>query len=127
MLSPFAKETSTTEESSYSESASNVAANLEEDEFVVGGLETNKTTSTTTTTETSWNDSSLTIGNNLTVNATDDVNLIASAVEVTGEADISAENINIGGREATTETTTHTKVETETLAIGVRVLDFRFL
>ena len=41
-------------------------------------------------------------------------------MEVTGEADISAENINIGGREATTETTTHTKVETETLAIGVK-------
>jgi len=41
-------------------------------------------------------------------------------VDVTGEADISAENINIGGREATTETTTHTKVETETLAIGVK-------
>ena len=37
-----------------------------------------------------------------------------------GEGDISAQNINIGGRQDTSETTTHAKVETETLAIGVK-------
>ncbi|TBR37847.1 filamentous hemagglutinin N-terminal domain-containing protein, partial [Marinomonas agarivorans] len=85
---------------------------------VVSVSETDHTQSTTTN-ATTWQGTNLSAGN-LTINANNDVNIIASDITVQDDLDINAQNTLISGREDTVETTNETITDTKTFTVGVK-------
>jgi len=80
--------------------------------------ETDRTERTTTTANT-WAGSNLQAGN-LNIKADKNVAIIASDVSVQNDANIEGENVLIGGREDTYDTTNETTTKTKTLTVGVK-------
>jgi len=78
-----------------------------------------KQTERTTTTANTWAGSNISAGN-LSINANQNVAIIASDINVQNDADIKGENILVGGREATTDTTHDSITKTKTVTVGVR-------
>ncbi|MFT2098818.1 hemagglutinin repeat-containing protein [Marinomonas sp. 2405UD66-6] len=72
-----------------------------------------------TTTATTWKGSNLDAGN-LTINAEENVAIIASDITVENNASIEGENILVGGREDTYDTTYDSTTKTETYTVGVK-------
>ncbi|MBJ7540060.1 hemagglutinin repeat-containing protein, partial [Marinomonas transparens] len=92
---------------------------LEEDQISLTSLIETEQTEKTTTTENTWAGSNITAGN-LTINADQNVAILASDISVQNDADIQGENILVGGREDTTNTTHDSITETKTVTVGVK-------
>ncbi|EGI77028.1 two-partner secretion domain-containing protein, partial [Hylemonella gracilis] len=115
-----AAETSTSETSHSEHTIGGVGGKLNKDEVSLGGMKEVKTTETTTTTSTTHKGTTLNVGN-LAVLATQDVNIVASKVDVDGQAIVQAGgSVNITGKQDTTSTETRKEVETTTTTVGVR-------
>jgi hypothetical protein len=115
-----AAETSTSETSHSEHTVGGMGGKLNKDEVSLGGMKEVKTTETTTTTSTTHKGTALNVGN-LAVLATQDVNIVASKVEVEGQAIVQAGgDVNVTGKQDTTSTETRTDIETTTVAVGVR-------
>ncbi|MBD5772106.1 hemagglutinin repeat-containing protein [Marinomonas colpomeniae] len=116
-----AQETSVESEShtTSSVSADGASFSSETGEATLVSLTTTDQTETTTNTSNTWSGSSLDVGN-LTINAQENVAIIASDITVENDVNIDAENILIGGREDTSNTTTDSITKTETLTVGVK-------
>jgi len=76
-------------------------------------------TDTTTTTSNEWQGAIFDVGN-LNINAEEGVAIIASDINVTNDANIEGENVLVGGREDTVETSTESVTKTKTLTVGVK-------
>ncbi|MEP7731522.1 hemagglutinin repeat-containing protein, partial [Marinomonas primoryensis] len=94
-------------------------ATLEKDQISLVSLIDTKHTEKTITTSNTWAGSNISAGN-LNINANQNVAIIASDIKVQNNADIQGENILVGGREATTDTTHDSITETKTLTVGVK-------
>ncbi|WP_269320452.1 hemagglutinin repeat-containing protein [Hylemonella gracilis] len=115
-----AAETSTSETSHSEHTVGGLGSKLNKDEVSLGGMKEVKTTETTTTTSTTHKGTTLNVGN-LAVLATQDVNIVASKVEVEGQAIVQAGgDVNVTGKQDTTSTEKRTEVETTTTAVAVR-------
>lgn len=115
-----AAETSTSETSHSEHTVGGMGSKLNKDEVSLGGMKEVKTTETTTTTSTTHKGTTLNVGN-LAVLATQDVNIVASKVEVEGQAIVQAGgDVNVTGKQDTTSTETRTDIETTTVAVAVR-------
>ena len=108
-------------ETSYSKSTvGGVGASIGKDEVTLGGLEKTKQTTTERTTSTTHDGTQINAGN-LVVLADNNINFIASDVNVAQDATLQAGNkLNIEGRADSTTTETHSKTETTTLTAGVK-------
>ncbi len=114
-----AQERTVTSESHNDHTISSEGATLEKDQISLVSLIDTKHTEKTTTTANTWAGSNISAGN-LSINANQNVAIIASDIKVQNNADIQGENILVGGREATTDTTHDSITETKTLTVGVR-------
>ncbi len=114
-----AQERTVTSESHTDHTISSEGATLEKDQISLVSLTETKQTERTTTTANTWAGSNISAGN-LNINANQNVAIIASDIKVQNNADITGENILVGGREATTDTTHDSITETKTLTVGVR-------
>ncbi|AWY00620.1 hypothetical protein A8139_11960 [Marinomonas primoryensis] len=114
-----AQERTVTSESHTDHTISSEGATLEKDQISLVSLIDTKHTEKTTTTANTWAGSNISAGN-LNINANQNVAIIASDIKVQNNADIQGENILVGGREATTDTTHDSITETKTLTVGVR-------
>ncbi|WP_394182141.1 hemagglutinin repeat-containing protein [Marinomonas posidonica] len=91
----------------------------EKGELTLASLTETDHTERTTNTANTWAGSSLQAGN-LNINANQNVAIIASDVAVQNDASIEGENVLIGGREDTYDTTNDTITKTKTLTVGVK-------
>jgi filamentous hemagglutinin len=91
----------------------------EKGEATLASLTETDQTERTTTTANTWAGSDIHAGN-LKIKATNNVAVLASDVNVQNNADIKGENILVGGREATTETTHDSITKTNTISVGVK-------
>ena len=114
-----AQERTVTSESHTDHTISSEGATLEKDQISLVSLIDTKHTEKTTTTANTWAGSNISAGN-LSINANQNVAIIASDINVQNNADIQGENILVGGREATTDTTHDSITETKTLTVGVK-------
>jgi filamentous hemagglutinin len=114
-----AQERTVISESHTDHTISSEGATLEKDQISLVSLIDTKHTEKTTTTANTWAGSNISTGN-LNINAKQNVAIIASDIKVQNNADIQGENILVGGREATTDTTHDSITETKTLTVGVR-------
>lgn len=115
-----AAETSTSETSHSEHTVGGMGGKLNKDEVSLGGMKEVKTTETMTTTSTTHKGTTLSAGN-LAVLATQDVNIVASKVEVEKQAIVQAGgDVNVTGKQDTTSTEKRTEVETTTVAVAVR-------
>jgi filamentous hemagglutinin len=114
-----AQERTVTSESHTDHTISSEGATLEKDQISLVSLIDTKQTEKTTTTANTWAGSNISAGN-LNINAKQNVAIIASDMNVQNNADITGENILVGGREANTDTTHDSITETKTLTVGVR-------
>jgi filamentous hemagglutinin len=114
-----AQERTVISESHTDHTISSEGATLEKDQISLVSLTETKHTEKTTTTANTWAGSNISTGN-LNINAKQNVAIIASDIKVQNNADITGENILVGGREATTDTTHDSITETKTLTVGVK-------
>ncbi|WP_392383827.1 hemagglutinin repeat-containing protein [Marinomonas primoryensis] len=114
-----AQERTVISESHTDHTISSEGATLEKDQISLVSLIDTKHTERTTTTANTWAGSNISAGN-LNINAKQNVAIIASDIKVQNNADITGENILVGGREATTDTTRDSITETKTLTVGVK-------
>jgi hypothetical protein len=115
-----AAETSTSETSRSEHTVGGLGGKLNKDEVSLGGMQEVEITETTTTTSTTHKGTTLNVGN-LAVLATQDVNIVASKVEVEGQAIVQAGgDVNVTGKQDTTSTEKRTDIETTTVALAVR-------
>jgi filamentous hemagglutinin len=94
-------------------------ATLQKDQISLASITETDQTERTTTTSNTWAGSSISAGN-LSIKANNNVAIVASDVNVTNDASIKGNNVLVGGREATTETTHDSITKTKTLDIGVK-------
>ncbi|WP_421852668.1 hemagglutinin repeat-containing protein [Marinomonas sp.] len=91
----------------------------EKGEATIASLTETDQTERTTTTANTWAGSDIHAGN-LKIKATNKVAVLASDINVQNNASITGENILVGGREATTETTHDSITKTNTISVGVK-------
>ncbi|WP_231908912.1 hemagglutinin repeat-containing protein [Marinomonas sp. TW1] len=91
----------------------------EKGELTLASITETDHTERTTTTANTWAGSSLQAGN-LNIKAVKNVAIIASDVSVQNDASIEGENVLIGGREDTYDTTNDSITKTKTLTVGVK-------
>lgn len=109
-----------TEHSEYEESVKGLGQEVGEDEVRVAGIEEKKHTESTITQETNWQGSTIN-ATNLTLNATNNISILASDIETTEDAEILAGNqVTVGGRKDTKEVVHEEKTETKTTSIAVK-------
>lgn len=113
-----AQESHTESRSETTETASSSGPSMGEDEVTIASISNTRHTETETTTSTTWKGSTFNAGS-LEMNA-DTIALISSTVDVDGDADIKTDNMVVGGRQNTTETTKTTETKTTTIGVGVR-------
>ncbi|GAB3476828.1 hypothetical protein GCM10027340_04060 [Marinomonas epiphytica] len=101
------------------QTVSGKGAALQKDQISLASITETDQTERTTTTSNTWAGSSISAGN-LNIQANNNVAIVASDVNVTNDVSIEGDNVLIGGREATTETTHDSITKTKTLDAGVR-------
>jgi filamentous hemagglutinin len=101
------------------QTVSGKGATLQKDQISLASITETDQTERTTTTANTWQGSDISAGN-LTLSANNNLAILASDINVDNNADIKAENILVGGREANTDTTHDSITETKTLTVGVR-------
>jgi len=113
------KEQSVNSESHTEMSVSSQGPSLQKDQVSLVSVTDTDKTHKTTTTSTTWAGSNISAGN-LTIKAKDQAAIIASNVDATGNADIQAKNVLVGGREATSTTKQEDITKTKTMTVGVK-------
>mgnify|MGYP003134694695 FL=1 len=102
------------------ETIKGLGAKLERDEFRVGGIEERKDQSTQTHVTTQWQGSQISAGN-IELNASNNIQVVASDVASNGDIDLQAGNsIQVGGRQDTQTTTDSRHTEIRTTSAGVK-------
>ena len=101
------------------QTVSGKGATLQKDQISLASITETDQTERTTTTANTWQGSNISAGN-LTLSANNNLAILASDISVDNNADIKAQNILVGGREATTETTHDSITKTKTLTVGVK-------
>ncbi|WP_231908914.1 hemagglutinin repeat-containing protein [Marinomonas sp. TW1] len=91
----------------------------EKGELTLASITETDRTERTTTAANTWAGSSLQ-ASNLNIQANKNVAIIGSDVTVQNDANIEGENVLIGGREDTTDTTNDSITKTKTLTVGVK-------
>ncbi|MFY0639798.1 MAG: hemagglutinin repeat-containing protein [Bermanella sp.] len=114
-----AKEQSSTHHSETVSTISSSGPSMGENEVTLASMSKTDSTETTTTDSTTWSGSTLNAGT-LSVNTAENVNIISSDVNVTGDAQITAKDVIIGGRQDVTTTTSKSKEVVETVSVGVK-------
>ena len=88
-------------------------------ELTVVSLTTVDQTETSTNKEENWSGSNLDVGN-LVINAEENIDILASNINVENDVSLDGENVLIGGRQDTIETTYDVETQTNTLTVGVK-------
>ncbi|WP_233252273.1 hemagglutinin repeat-containing protein [Saccharospirillum sp. MSK14-1] len=109
-----------TSESETTLSSDGMSYDDETSEFTLGSVELKSETVTNTQTSTTHKGSTINAGN-LIMLADEDINILASNIDVTNQAVLQAEeDVVVGGHQATTTQETDTETETTTISVGVR-------
>ncbi|MFC3680684.1 two-partner secretion domain-containing protein, partial [Bacterioplanoides pacificum] len=111
--------TTTTTESQSTHTVAGTKGELKKDEVTVAGVTETKHKETTTTTDTKLKKSSISVGS-LVMNSEDGINVLASDIEVEGDASVKANKIRIAGMTEETTTEHQEKTETTTTSVGVK-------
>ncbi|WP_220032601.1 hemagglutinin repeat-containing protein [Marinomonas alcarazii] len=101
------------------ETVSGKGATLQKDQISLASITETDQTERTTTTANTWQGSNISAGS-LNLSANNNLAILASDINVDSNANIKGENILVGGRDATTDTTHDSITKTKTLDIGIR-------
>ncbi|MEH6450875.1 MAG: hemagglutinin repeat-containing protein, partial [Oleispira sp.] len=112
--------TTTTTESESTHTVGATQAALKKDEVTVAGATETKHSETTTTTDTELVKAGLNVSENLAMNSVENIDVLASDVNVGGNAKVKAKTITVAGLAETTTTEHKEKTETITTSVGVK-------
>lgn len=112
--------TSTTTESESTHTVAATKAALKKDEVTVAGSTETKQSETTTTTDTELVKAGLNISGNLALTSVENIDILASDVNVEGNAAVKAKTITVAGLKEPTTTEHKEKTETTTTSVGVK-------
>lgn len=112
--------TTTTTESESTHTVGATKATLKKDEVTVAGSTETKHSETTTTTDTELVKAGLNISGNLGMTSVENIDILASDVNVEGSAAVKAKTITVAGLAETTTTEHKEKTETTTTSVGVK-------
>ncbi|NRA24835.1 MAG: hemagglutinin repeat-containing protein, partial [Oleispira sp.] len=112
--------TTTTTESSSTHTVGATKATLKKDEVTVAGSSETKQSETTTTTDSELVKAGLNVSGNLAMNSVENIDVLASDVNVDGNSTAKAKTIPVAGLAETTTTEHKEKTETTTTSIGVK-------
>ena len=112
--------TTTTTESESTHTVGATKGALKKDEVTVAGSTETKHTETTTTTETELVQAGLNVSENLAMNSVENIDILASDVNVEGNATAKAKTITVAGLKEQTTTEHQEKTETTTTSVGVK-------
>lgn len=112
--------TTTTMQSNKSNTVKGIKAGINSDEFTVGGVSETSLSESTTTTEKNWAGTEITAGN-LTLNARNNLAVIASTANVADDVDMAAgNNLTIGGRQDSVEVSHKRTEKIKETSMGVK-------
>ena len=112
--------TTTTTESESTHTVGATKAALKKDEVTVAGATETKHKETTTTTDTELVKAGLNVSENLTMTSVENIDILASDVNVEGNAKVKAKAITVAGLKEKTTTEHKEKTETSTTSVGVK-------